>query len=202
MKRIIIMLAMTTMLFSATAFADNKVNNIEFGAGIFTPGGDYTDAWDNGADFNLNYIYNVTDFFAVDSGIHAYATSADTSYDAGGYRQNVSSDINTTGLELLGRLYNNVNNVRFYVSAGLGFYNNDISVNGVSYTNYYTDNTSNTVGLVGKAGVDFITDTGVYFGVNVKKFTNEDTFHYNDGTSQRVDLGGTSVNAVVGYTFN
>lgn len=202
MKKIMFTFVFGLMLVSATAFADNKVNNIEFGAGVFTPSSDYKSAWDNGADFNLNYIYNLTDFFAIDSGIHAYATSADTGYYSGGTYHHVSSDVNTTGAEFLARFYQTFGNVRPYISGGIGVYNNNVNVNGVSYTGYYSGTTNNTAGFVGKAGVDILTDSGLYFGVNVKEFSNDQTFHYQDGTSERVDLGGTSVNAVIGYSFN
>lgn len=193
MKKTLFMIVFACALLASTAFADDRPNNIEFGAGMFMPSSDYADAWDNGADFNLNYIYELSDFFAIDGGVHAYATSASTSY--------TSADVNTTGAEVLGRLFQNVGPLRLYVSGGMGFYNNKVTVNGVSYTGYYNDNNSNTVGLVGKAGVDFISENGVYLGFNIKKFSNYQNFYYSDGSSDRVNLGGTAYNAVVGYKF-
>lgn len=204
MKKVVFFVLAAVMLLSSSAYAETKKNNIEISAGVFKPGSDYDDygGWDNGRDFTINYIRSLNDFFAVEAGLHVYNTEMEGGWVAGdiwGNWYDLDGEVSTVGFEVLGRLYKKFNEgFRIYGAAGLGLYSNDIEqrVGG-----YKFDDSGRAVGFVGKLGFDYIFSNGIYLGLNVKHFINDQEIEFYDGSKDDIDLGGTSYGITVGYNF-
>lgn len=195
MRKSLILVLGLMLIFSSAVFAETKKNNVEITLGAFDPGSDYDGYFDTGADFSINFIHSFNDFLAIETGVHGYNTEMEDGwYWYGAY--SADAEVRSAGLNLLGRLYKNFNGFRIYTGLGVGFYQNDIEIKAAGVTFY--DESGSAVGVVGKAGFDYILSNGLYFGANVKRFTNKQEF---EGSSEKLDLGGTSYGLTIGYNF-
>ncbi len=195
MGKVFTLVLAAMLMISSAAYAETKKNNIEISLGAFDPGDDYDGYFDTGTDVSINYIRSFNDFFALETGLHAYGTEMED----GWYWYGVSAadaEVSSVGFEMLGRLYKNFNGFRIYAGLGFGLYHNTLEIKASGVTFY--DESGRALGVVGKAGFDYIFNNGLYLGLNAKYFTNEQEF---DGSSEKLDLGGTSYGLTVGYNF-
>jgi outer membrane protein W len=204
MNKILLYVLTAILLCTGISFAETKRSSIEITAGAFSPDGDYDDygGWENGNDMTVSYIAKINDFFAVETGLHAYNTEMESGwgyYDSLFGFSEVDGEVTSLGFNILGRVYHQFNSgFRVYGAAGLGLYFNEIeqSVLGIRY-----EDDGRGLGVILKAGVDYVFTNGFYLGVNIKTFANSQEIEFYDGTKEDVDLGGTSYGVTVGYSF-
>lgn len=194
MKKALILSVMIllALAFSGNALAQDEVDRdiyLGIGYGTFTPGSDYEsiagNEWENGTDFNLTFIAQLEDLFAL--GIDLHYASTEVRFPGG------IMTVNITGLEPM--LYIQKRNAKLqpYGAIGAGFYFN--SVSGV-YGPFVGADIKEGMGIVIKGGARYFLTDKFFLGGSIKYFSDE----YEEG-GETFEFGGSSMNFDLGIAF-
>lgn len=203
MKKRIIFVSMVVMsmivfgVVSTSIAADNKFL-LSLGGGVFTPGSDASD-YNQSTNISLSGTWTASDMFAL--GVDINHNKMDFSQTI--FSSQYTSEVETTSLEFLFYIQPNAWKVQPYIALGFGDYFNTVTNKWGGATVY--DSSGSGFGVVVKGGVRAFIGDNFFIGAYAKYFTNnqEVKYIYWNGTSttETYDIGGTVVNAEIGFRF-
>lgn len=148
--------------------------------GVFSPGGDYPDTFDEGGDYGIVYT-NISRRLGFEFGLHGY-----------GIKKDVGADVGVIGAEFLVTFQDPLARIQPYAGFGFGFYSMSI------YPATGAEDTGSGKGIVGEVGVRLFLEE-VFVGLQLKAFSSQ----WDDDLPQRTiqDMGGASVDLILGVVF-
>jgi len=218
MKRfftVCILMALVYMFAAGTAFAQDESmsgdgmqstkaapvdykaarNQFAFSLGVYQPAKDdkasSDDDWENGGDLTATYTRLFGNHFAVEAGMHAYATNYD--------KHHVEGERSHSGVEILALYVPIHGRIMPYIGGGLGQYFNHIKVK--VYGNKIIDDDGSATGVVIKGGLRAHITQRFFIGGFIKGWTNNQVVEFENGHKDALAYGGSSINFEAGIAF-
>jgi hypothetical protein len=170
-------------------------NQIGFSLGPYYPAKDNDDPsddeWETGADLTVTYTRLIGNHFAVETGLHSYATT----FDEG----DVEGERSTGGVEVMALYVPIHSRIMPYIGGGLGFYSNRLRVE--VNDNEIVDEEGSAGGVVLKGGIRAHLTQRFFLGGFVKAWTNNQRVEFENGDEETLNFGGSSINFEVGLAF-